>query len=385
MQEIAKAAGIRSGSLYHHFESKEAIFVELIRRFHADLDRVGEIGHNRLDDSRPVSDKIVELGSAIANCAVRHRAALQMSFHEAPAANPGLVQLTSGRSAIQEAMLQTLRVGRWSGYLRDDVDLGVLSDRICQSMLHVGLDVIRHDADAEKVAALLCRIVLHGLANRPPSDGALDHSKALVAVDRLIRTWVDNSDVDGDDTGAYIRTVARKELGRKGYEATTIRDIASATGVSTGTIYRFVGSKEELLASIMRSFGEKVGAGLHSIFRADATPVEKLDALCWLHIKALDQFHDEWKIQLAWMRQSPPDSPNPGLAFSSTLLQLRRLLSEGIRSGQLDIDSPDIEILSRCVIDVLWMPENIIRAVGTRAALTHARDTVLRGVADRST
>ena len=43
LQEIADAAGILPGSLYHHFESKEAILIELIRRYHADLDRIGEI------------------------------------------------------------------------------------------------------------------------------------------------------------------------------------------------------------------------------------------------------------------------------------------------------------------------------------------------------
>ena len=80
LQEIADAAGILPGSLYHHFESKEAILVELIRRYYADLDRIGEIAHERLDkpDSRSAADQIVELGSAIARCAVEHRAALQM-------------------------------------------------------------------------------------------------------------------------------------------------------------------------------------------------------------------------------------------------------------------------------------------------------------------
>ena len=50
LQEIADAAGILPGSLYHHFESKEAILIELIRRYHADLDRIGEIAQQRLDE-----------------------------------------------------------------------------------------------------------------------------------------------------------------------------------------------------------------------------------------------------------------------------------------------------------------------------------------------
>lgn len=388
LQEIADAAGILAGSLYHHFESKEAILIELIRRYHADLDRIGEVAKKTLDaaDPRPVPERIVELGSAIARCAVQHRAALQLSFHEPPtSANQELVELARRPpSAVQEAMLATLQLGRRSGYIRPDVDLPMLADRICQSMLHVGLDVIRHRSAADRVAAMLCAILLHGLASRPVSDAELDRSRALVAVNRVIETWSLEGDAGEGDKAAYVRAVARAEFGRRGYEATTVRDIASAAGLGTGTVYRLIGSKEELLASIMRSFGRKVGAGWIAALRSRATPVEKLDALTWVDINALDRFQEEFKIQLAWLRQSPPDTPNPGWSFTTRLRQLRTLLGEGIHSGSIRIDGGSTGMLARCVLDVLWIPESILRAAGRRGALLHARDTVLRGVAARS-
>jgi AcrR family transcriptional regulator len=384
LQEIADAAGILPGSLYHHFESKEAILVELVRRYYTDLQRIGEIAHDRLDepDSRPVSDRIIELGSAIARCAVSHRAALQMSFYEAPSANAELVELLQHPpTAVQDAMLQTLRAGRWSGYVRPDMDLPTLADRICQSMMHVGLDVIRHTASADQAAAVLCRIMLDGLAARPPSDEALNDSPAFAAAEEAIATW---TDADGiDDKAAHVRAVARTEFGRKGYEVTTIRDIASAAGLGTGTVYRLIGSKDELLASIKESFGVKAGGGMAAVLRSDATVVEKLDALSWVNINALDRFPDEWKIQLAWMRQFPPDTPNIGMAFTMRMQQLKTLLSKGIRSGDVRIESPTVELLSRCVMDVLWMPENIVRAQGTSVALAIARGTIVRGFAER--
>jgi len=385
LQEIADAAGILPGSLYHHFESKEAILVELIHRYQADLDRIGRDAQARLDepDSRPVAEKITELGSAIANCAVQHQAALQMSFYEGPSADPELMQLTQQQpTAIQEAMLQTLRAGRWSGYIKPDIDLPTLADRICQTMLQVGLDVMRHNASADQVAALLCRIILQGLATRPPTDAALDRSKAFAAAAEVIETWPDDNDGDLSDKAAHVRAVARREFGRKGYEVTTIRDIASAAGLGTGTVYRVIGSKDELLDSVMRSFGKKVEAGWVSVLRSEASPIEKLDALSWVNVNALDQFSDEFRIQLAWMRQSPPTA-NPGWSYATRLRQMKSLLSEGIRSGDISIDTPSAAMLARCVIGVQWIPENILRAIGKRASLVFVRDTTLRGAAVR--
>nr|WP_231970853.1 TetR/AcrR family transcriptional regulator [Mycobacterium sp. E3198] len=387
LQEIADAAGILPGSLYHHFESKEAILVELMRGYQDDLNGIGQTAQARLDqpDERPASEKIVELGSAIAHCAVRHGAALQMSFYEGPNDDPELMKLThEAPNAVREAMLQTLRAGRWSGYIKPDVDLPTLADRICQTMLQVGLVVMRHTAPVDQVARLLCRIILDGLAAKPPTDAALDRSNAFAAARDVIGTWADDSETDPDDKAARVLAVARTEFGRKGYEVTTIRDIASAAGLGTGTVYRVIGSKDELLASIMESFGRKVEAGWVGVLRSDSTAIEKLDALSWVNVNALDRFPDEFRIQLAWMRQSPPNTPNPGWLYATRLRQMKSLLSEGIRAGEISVDAPSTAMLARCVIGLQWIPENILADVGKRAALVHVRDTVLRGVAVRT-
>lgn len=135
--------------------------------------------------------------------------------------------------------------------------------------------------------------------------------------------------------------------------------------------------------SIMRSFGEKVGAGWTSVLGSDATPLEKLDALSWVNVNVLDQFSDEFRIQLAWMRQSPPDTPNPGWSFSTRLDQMRTLLAQGIGSGELRQQSSSLETVARCVIGIQWIPQNILASVGKRTALLHVRDTVLHGIATR--
>ena len=388
LQDIAAAAGILPGSLYHHFESKEAILVELLRSYHEDLDQIAARAIERLDapDSRTPFDRIAELGTAIASCAVAHRAALQMSFYEGPSAKPELVALAAQRpTAILDAMQQTLRTARWNGYLRTDIDLAVLADRICQTMMQVGLDVVRHTAKTDRVAVLLCRILLEGIASGPVTDKRLDHSAAYRAADALVQSWAAEarSAAESDDKASFVRSVARSEFGRRGYEGTTVRDIAAAAGLGTGTVYRLIGSKEELLMSIMQSFGEKVATGWTDVLASDATAVEKIDALSWINTNALAHFGDEFRIQLAWMRQSPPNTPNPGWLFTTRVKQMKALLSEGIKTGEIGIDSPSNEMLARCVISVGWIPENILHDIGVHRGQIHVRDTQLRGVTDK--
>ena len=384
LQEIADAAGILPGSLYHHFESKEAILVELLHRYHTDLDRIAENAQGKLDDpsSRSAFDQIVDLSGAIAQCAVTHGAALQMTFYEGHGPNKELTALAQQQpTAIMEAMTQTLRAARSSGYLRPDVDLPVLADRLVQDMLRVGLEVIRYNASADKLADLLCRILLEGLATGSPTDAQLDRSAAFIAADDVVKSWSDDADAEADDKAAHVRAVARAEFGRKGYEVTTIRDIASAAQLGTGTVYRLIGSKDQLLASIMQSFGEKVAEGWTRVLRSNSSVIEKLDALSWVNTNVLDRFGDEFRIQLAWMRQTPPDAPNIGWLFAKRVRQMKTLLAEGIRSGEITIDSPANETLARSVIGVGWIPENILHELGTRGSLIHQRDTTLRGVA----
>ena len=383
MHDIADAAGIQTGSLYHHFESKEALLVELLRRYHDDLDRVADRALHTLDDpsARPGFAQIAALGTAIAQCAVAHRAAIQLSMYETPSSNPELIKWTQHRpAAVLEAMYQTLRAGRWGGYLRSDVDLRVLAARVSRTMQQVGLDVLRHNAATDRVATLLCRIMLEGLAVDRPSDIELDRSAAFIAADRAIQGWTD--DTVTDDKTAHIRAVARAEFGRRGYEGTTVRDIAAAAGIGHGTVFRLIGSKEELLDSVMGTFGEKTEEGSREVLRSTSSPIEKLDALSWVYLNALERFGDEFRIQLAWMRQIPPNAPNPSVEFPTRLKQTKSLLSQAVQSGTIGITDAPKEMLARCVIGLQWLPENILRDIGTRASLVHIRDTLLRGVAE---
>jgi AcrR family transcriptional regulator len=380
LQEIAQACGIQPGSLYHHFDSKEAIILELIGRYQDELDlAVGQAREALSAGTTPIFDQVVSLAKAIAACAIRNRAAVLQTLYDPPAsAGPAFVAAARRTpAAIEGAMLAILRAGEIDGYIRPGVDLEALAVRLCRSMIHMSIGLFHRSPAAQQVPWIRCRMLLCGLAVDPPPDEALDRSAAFEIADRLVSHW------GGEDQGqpATLRAAAKSVFGRRGYDATTMRDIASAAGMSTGMVYRLVDSKDELLKSIMATYVDTVTAAWDAILASQATPLQKLDALTWIDIHVHIRFGSEFKIQQAWWRQTPPSAINLRRSFAKQLPQIKALLSEGEQRGDFRLLGASSNVRANGLLELVWMPEVIVRDRGARGALALVRDTLLRGAA----
>ena len=171
LKDIADACGILPGSLYHHFESKEALIVELVERYQLELDQLAKEAFDVLGRpiAEPIPERVVALGTAIAQCSIRHRAALLLTLYEPPSgAGDDLVRVTRRSSSeIEQAMFATLRAGQTDGSIRTDIDLEAMADRLCQTLQHISLGVFQDVRGGEEVPAIRCRIVLDGIVLDP--------------------------------------------------------------------------------------------------------------------------------------------------------------------------------------------------------------------------
>lgn len=383
LRDVADASGILPGSLYHHFDSKAAIAVELIDRYRRELDGIAEAvlaGRGAGPVDRPL-DSVIEMGVAIAECAVRNRAALQLMLFEAgTGAGSDLAALTSQRAtpATEAAMQELLTDADAIGELAAGLDLALLAAHLCEIMLHVGLTELHRDGAGREVASLLLRLLLTGIALHPPTDGDLDGSAAMAAARRCIKTWED-ADPDTDARMGALLSAARVEFARRGYEATTVRDIAAASGMGTGSVYRLVESKEALLASIMNSFHTRLSEAYDAVIAAPGSAVRKLDALVWVNLSAAERFSREFDIQRSWFRASPPDTKIVGDTRAERSAQVRDLLVAARRSGEIGFADTPMDALAACVRDLIWVPPSVALRVTRRACLAHARATLLRG------
>jgi AcrR family transcriptional regulator len=391
LKDIADACGILPGSLYHHFESKEALVIELLERYQSELDSIGNAALAMLDledAPSPTFEQVVSLATTIADSARRNRAALQLTIYDPPSsASSHLTGLARRRPLAINAALQALfHRCQAAGLIWPGIDTFVLAEQMSHALRLVGIASL-NPGPADQVAATLCHMLFYGVAARPPGDAELDRSAAKAAADNVVRAWAAPKDAGLDDKVAALRAVARTEFARRGYEATTARDLAAAAGVGTGSVYRIIESKEALVISIMDTFHRTVSDGYDAVLAAESTTVEKLDALTWVSVNVRERFSEELAIQQAWLRSTPPATIiNLGELHEARSEQIARLIAGGFRSGEMHAGrmgaaTPPLDVLSSCVRNLVWVPRQIIELQRSRPSLKHARATLLRGAA----
>ncbi|MFC7494187.1 MULTISPECIES: TetR/AcrR family transcriptional regulator [unclassified Nocardioides] len=86
-------------------------------------------------------------------------------------------------------------------------------------------------------------------------------------------------------TAERLRAVALTLFAERGYHGTGIRQLADAAGISSASLYHYMGTKEELLVALMRaSLSELVEAG-ERLAAEHPDPRGRLVALVELHVR----------------------------------------------------------------------------------------------------
>ena len=91
----------------------------------------------------------------------------------------------------------------------------------------------------------------------------------------------------GDTRREQLLAEAARLFGAKGYQHTSMRDIASAFGILPGSLYHHFASKDELFIAV---YAAGVSQILEAVSRAVAdqhTPWDRLEAACVAHLQTL--------------------------------------------------------------------------------------------------
>ena len=135
VREIADAAGILSGSLYHHFDSKESIADEILSSFLNEVLTDYRAAAASAGGPRAVLEQIVRSTSHTLS---RHRAALAMLQNDWTyfAGQPRFGYLRKAVREIERTWLTQLERGKESGDFRADLDVR-LTYRLLRDVLWI--------------------------------------------------------------------------------------------------------------------------------------------------------------------------------------------------------------------------------------------------------
>ena len=167
-----------------------------------------------------------------------------------------------------------------------------IDHRILRDVLHCTLRQVGGmvwERDGAQAADCTTSILLDGLAApgsaRPGPGGA---SAAVAVVEAARARWAAEAQQRARDRRGAILDTARDQFALRGFEATTVRDIADAAGLPAGNLYRYYKSKDAMVAAILAQFSDRLLEAYQAVLAAGAPAVESLEAICWL----LDQAGD---------------------------------------------------------------------------------------------
>ena len=166
VREIADAAGILSGSLYHHFDSKESIGDEILLSF---INDVLADYRAAASSAAPPRDAIEQIVRSTSQTLSRHRAALAMLQNDWSyfSTQPRFGYLRKALREIERTWIDQLELGKESGAFRADLDAR-LTYRLLRDVLWIPAQWSWTGGfSADKVVDGLLRLIFDGIAAQP--------------------------------------------------------------------------------------------------------------------------------------------------------------------------------------------------------------------------
>ncbi len=171
-----------------------------------------------------------------------------------------------------------------------------------------------------------------------------------------------------------LLAIAAGLFAEKGFKNTTVRDIADAAGILSGSLYHHFDSKESMVDEILQTFQTELFGQYDDIIASDLDPLTKLEHAVLVSFEAIDKHRDEVAIfqneaaylltfdRFAYLGERNKQSREVWLT----------LLQNGIDAGVLR-DDLDLELTYRFIRDTVWVAVSWYRPGGRRTYTEIAR------------
>ncbi|WP_055444535.1 TetR/AcrR family transcriptional regulator [Lacinutrix himadriensis] len=156
-----------------------------------------------------------------------------------------------------------------------------------------------------------------------------------------------------------IKTAA-KLFKEKGYNAVTMRDLATAMGMKAASLYNHIKSKQEILKEIIISLAEEFTNGMDAIYNSENSNIDKLKQIVAMHVNItacntnqMASLNSDWmhlEDQLDYYLQLRND-------YEANFI---KIINQGIRASEIKQSNPEVimfSMLSTLRSLYLWIPK----------------------------
>lgn len=182
-----------------------------------------------------------------------------------------------------------------------------------------------------------------------------------------------------------IHSTAGALFSRRGYAATSVRDIARELDLQGGSLYAHIASKEDVLWAIVSDAAERFFAAARPLAASDAPATARLRGMIRAHVAVVTGQLDRATVFLhEWRFLSPPRRERIAMLRDEYEALYRATIAEGIAAGEFAPTDP--KLAATLVLSALngipgwYRPDGPLSA---EAVADHFTDTLLHGLARR--
>lgn len=186
-------------------------------------------------------------------------------------------------------------------------------------------------------------------------------------------------------TAERVQEAALRLFAERGYHGTGIRQLADAAGLSSASLYHYMGTKEELLVAIMRDSLTTLLAEGERVAAAHADPRAQLVGLVRLHVRTHATAPDQTRVVDDEVRSLSPGARAEVVALRDRYEALwNDALAAGVAAGLFGVAR--VALVRRALLEMCsgvarwWTPEGELDLDGLADAYA---DLALRVVGSR--
>ncbi len=150
--------------------------------------------------------------------------------------------------------------------------------------------------------------------------------------------------------------LAATMFAERGLRATTVRDIADAAGILSGSLYHHFVSKEEMVDEVLRGFLDWLFDRYQHIVDTEPNPLERFKGLFMASFDAIENRHAQVVI---YQDEAKRLLSQPRFSYVEDLNRKQRqmwvdVLQQGVKEGYFRPDM-DVDLVYRFIRDTTWV------------------------------